>query len=97
MKNGFKSIFHRQRKSRLKLCLAQIAAERLDEMQDPELTTDRALREYLQLGYSENWINQRLKSIKIRKISTTGLVKLLKFGKVYRLEDMVCPIHFVFE
>jgi hypothetical protein len=50
-----------------KLWLAQIASERLDEMQDPELTIDRALREYLQLGYSENWINQRLKSIEIRK------------------------------
>ena len=50
-----------------KLWLAQVAAERLDEMQDPELTIDRALNEYLQLGYSENWINQRLKSIEIRK------------------------------
>jgi len=47
--------------------LAQIASERLDEMQDPELTIDRALKEYLELGYSENWINQRLKSIEIRK------------------------------
>jgi len=44
-----------------KLWLAQIAAERLDEMQDPELTIDRALEQYLKLGYSENWINQRLK------------------------------------
>tara|TARA_B110000114_G_C15096811_1_gene402070 strand:- start:5375 stop:6223 length:849 start_codon:yes stop_codon:yes gene_type:complete len=50
-----------------KLWLAQIATERLDEMQDPEQTIDRALTEYLQLGYSENWINQRLKSIEIRK------------------------------
>ena len=50
-----------------KLWLAQVAAERLDEMQDPELTIDRALQEYMQLGYSENWINQRLKSIEIRK------------------------------
>ena len=47
--------------------LAQIASERLDEIQDPELTIDRALEQYLQLGYSENWINQRLKSIEIRK------------------------------
>ncbi len=36
-------------------------------MQDPELTIDRALEQYLQLGYSENWINQRLKSIEVRK------------------------------
>ena len=50
-----------------KLWLAQIAAERLDELQDPELSIDRALERYLQLGYSENWINQRLKSIEIRK------------------------------
>jgi len=47
--------------------LARVAKERLDEMQDPELTIDRALKEYLQLGYSEDWINQRLKSIEIRK------------------------------
>ena len=47
--------------------MAQLAAERLDELQDPELTIDRALEQYLQLGYSENWINQRLKSIEIRK------------------------------
>ena len=50
-----------------KLWLAQIATERLDEMQDPELSIDRALEQYLQLGYSKNWINQRLKSIEIRK------------------------------
>jgi len=50
-----------------KLWLAKVAAERLDEMQDPELTIDRALEQYLNLGYSENWINQRLKSIEIRK------------------------------
>jgi hypothetical protein len=50
-----------------KLWLAKIAEERLDEMEDPELTIDRALDQYLQLGYSENWINQRLKSIEVRK------------------------------
>ncbi len=50
-----------------KLWLAKVAAERLDEMQDPELSIDRALEQYLQLGYSESWINQRLKSIEIRK------------------------------
>ena len=47
--------------------LAQIASERLDELQDPEITIDRALLQYKQLGYSDNWINQRLKSIEIRK------------------------------
>ena len=50
-----------------KLWLAKVASERLDEMQDPELSIDRAMENYLQLGYSENWINQRLKSIEIRK------------------------------
>ena len=50
-----------------KLWLAKIGSERLDEMQDPELSIDRALEYYLRLGYSENWINQRLKSIEIRK------------------------------
>lgn len=50
-----------------KLWLAQVAAERLDEMQDPELSIDRALEQYMNLGYSENWVNQRLKSIEIRK------------------------------
>lgn len=50
-----------------KLWLAEIAADRLDEMHDPELTIDRALEQYLKLGYSESWINQRLKSIEIRK------------------------------
>jgi hypothetical protein len=47
--------------------LAQVASERLDEMQDPELSIDRALEQYMKLGYSEKWINQRLKSIEIRK------------------------------
>lgn len=50
-----------------KLWLAQVANERLDEMQDPEITIDRALEQYLRMGYSENWINQRLKSIEVRK------------------------------
>ena len=50
-----------------KLWMAQVAKERLDEMQDPEQGIQRALVEYRALGYSENWINQRLKSIEIRK------------------------------
>jgi hypothetical protein len=50
-----------------KLWLAKLGSERLDEMSDPELSIDRALKQYLELGYSENWINQRLKSIEIRK------------------------------
>ena len=50
-----------------KLWMAQVAKERLDEMQAPEQGIQRALLEYRALGYSENWINQRLKSIEIRK------------------------------
>jgi hypothetical protein len=50
-----------------KLWLAQIANERLDETLDPELTIDRAMEQYMRLGYSESWINQRLKSIEVRK------------------------------
>lgn len=50
-----------------KLWMAQTAKERLDEMQDPELTIDRAMVEYKALGYSDNWINQRLKTIEVRK------------------------------
>ncbi len=44
-----------------KLWLAPVATKRLDEMQDPALIIDRALEQYMKLGYSENWINQRLK------------------------------------
>lgn len=47
--------------------MAQVAAERLDQMQDPELSINQALMDYKRLGYSDNWINQRLKSIEIRK------------------------------
>lgn len=50
-----------------KIWMAQVAKERLDEMQDPEQGIHRALAEYKALGYSDNWINQRLKSIEIRK------------------------------
>jgi hypothetical protein len=59
-----------------KLWLAKIAAEKLDELQDPELTIDRALEQYMQLGYSESWINQRLKSIEIRKELTSEWKRL---------------------
>ena len=50
-----------------KLWLAKLGRERLDEMADPELGIDKALEDYVNLGYSQNWINQRLKSIEIRK------------------------------
>jgi hypothetical protein len=74
-----------------KLWLAQIAAERLNEMQDPELTIDRALKDYVQLGYSENWINQRLKSIEIRKELTDEWKKrgLKEGGQFATLTDII--------
>ena len=50
-----------------KLWLAQVGYERLEENEDPELTIDRALETYLAKGYSKEWINQRLKSIEVRK------------------------------
>lgn len=50
-----------------KLWLAKAGAERIDEMEDPELSFDRAMETYLAKGYSKEWINQRLKSIEVRK------------------------------
>ena len=50
-----------------KLWLAMVGRERIDETHDPELAIDRALMTYLQKGYSKEWINQRLKSIEVRK------------------------------
>lgn len=47
--------------------MAQVASERLDQMQNPELSIDQAIIDYKRLGYSDNWINQRLKSIEVRK------------------------------
>ena len=47
--------------------IAHVASERLDQMQDPELSIEQAMMDYKRLGYSDNWINQRLKSIEIRK------------------------------
>lgn len=53
-----------------KLWLAKVGSERLDEMQDPEIAINRALQYYLAKGYSPEWVNQRLKSIEIRKALT---------------------------
>ena len=47
--------------------MAHVAAERIDQLQDPELSIQQAMMDYKRLGYSDNWINQRLKSIEIRK------------------------------
>ena len=53
-----------------KLWMAHVASERLDQLQDPELSVEQAVRDYRRLGYSEGWINQRLKSIEVRKLLT---------------------------
>jgi hypothetical protein len=50
-----------------KLWLAQVGSERIDEIEDPEIGFDRLMETYLRKGYSKEWINQRLKSIEIRK------------------------------
>ncbi|MBT4937455.1 hypothetical protein HON22_06075 [Candidatus Peregrinibacteria bacterium] len=50
-----------------KLWLAQVGYERIEETEDPELSFDRAMQTYLQKGYSKEWINQRLKTIEVRK------------------------------
>ena len=50
-----------------KLWMAEVASTRLDQLQDPELSIEQAMLDYKRLGYSDNWINQRLKSIEVRK------------------------------
>ena len=68
----------------LKLWLAKVGAEFLDEAIDPELSIDRAIQNYRKLGYSENWINQRVKSIEVRKALTDEWDKSgVKHGKEY--------------
>ena len=58
--------------------MAQVAAQRIDQMLDPELSIEQAVADYRRLGYSESWINQRLKTIEIRK----GLTDEWKRGGV---------------
>ncbi|MCL2024746.1 MAG: Bro-N domain-containing protein [Coriobacteriia bacterium] len=53
-----------------KMWLAEVGSERIDETVDPELSIERAIQNYRRLGYSENWINQRIKSIEVRKLLT---------------------------
>ncbi len=53
-----------------KLWLAEVGKQRLDQLQDPELSIEQAMTDYKRLGYSDNWINQRIKSIEIRKSLT---------------------------
>jgi len=56
--------------------MASVASERLDQLQDLELSIEQVMTGYKWLGYSENWINQRLKSIEIRNELTNMLAVL---------------------
>ena len=68
-----------------KLWLAQVGSERLDEIADPELSIERAINNYRQQGYSEEWISQRIRSMEIRKDLTaewdrSGVEKGLEYA-----------------
>ena len=67
--------------------MAQVASHRLDQMQDPELSIDQAIVDYKRLGYSDAWINQRIKSIEVRKELTdewkrTGVQEGLEYASL---------------
>jgi len=67
-----------------KMWLAQVGRERIEETIDPEISIDRAIQNYRRLGYSENWINQRIKSIEVRKALTDEWDKAgVKQGEEY--------------
>jgi len=69
-----------------KLWLAKVGYERMEETEDPELTFDRAMKTYLQKGYSKDWINQRLKSIEVRKeLTDEWLERGMKTGLEYAI------------
>jgi hypothetical protein len=74
-----------------KMWLAKVGNERVDETIDPELSIDRAIQNYRRLGYSENWINQRIKSIEVRKALTDEWDKSsVQRGKEYaELTDLM--------
>jgi len=70
-----------------KLWLAKVGSERINETIDPELSIDRAIQNYRRLGYSENWINQRIKSIEVRKALTdewdkSGVQQGIEYAKL---------------
>ena len=66
--------------------MAQVASQRIDQMQDPELSIDQAIVDYKRLGYSDAWINQRIKSIEVRKELTDEWKRTgVKEGQEYAL------------
>jgi len=69
-----------------KMWLAKVGSERIDETVDPELSIDRAIQNYRRLGYSENWINQRIKTIEVRKALTDEWDKSgVQYGTEYAM------------
>jgi len=69
-----------------KMWLAKVGRERIDETIDPEQSIERAIQNYRKLGYSENWINQRIKSIEVRKALTDEWDKSgVKQGEEYAM------------
>ena len=66
--------------------MAQVASQRIDQMQDPELSINQAIVDYKRLGYSDRWINQRIKSIEVRKELTDEWKRTgVKEGQEYAL------------
>ena len=70
-----------------KLWMAQVASQRIDQLQDPELSIEQAIIDYKRLGYSDAWINQRIKSIEVRKELTdewkrTGVQEGLEYASL---------------
>lgn len=69
-----------------KLWLAKVGYERIEETEDPELAFDRAMKTYLRKGYSKEWINQRLKSIEVRKeLTDEWRERQMKEGQEYAI------------
>ena len=69
-----------------KLWIAKVARERIDEIEDPEIGIDRLMETYLKKGYSKEWINQRLKSIEVRKeLTDEGDNRGVKKGQEYAI------------
>lgn len=69
-----------------KLWLAKVGYQRIEETEDPELAIDRAMKTYLQKGYSKEWINQRLKSIEVRKeLTDEWQIRGMKEGLEYAI------------
>ncbi len=69
-----------------KLWLAKVGYERIEETEDPEIAFDRAMETYLKKGYSSNWINQRLKSIEVRKeLTDEWELRSVKKGEEYAI------------